>query len=149
MENRMNKGKCHISRTDECFLEVKRKKSGAINGGNKHFKSVSVKLKLSIGLKLSNRLQGWLALNKESPSNKSNGSFSISNSFEVLNVDSLINEEVATGSKGTTSDKLVLMDDDGKPSEKVDYSANSDNDDGVEPVENKNVTPPNFTAAED
>ncbi|GKE41070.1 hypothetical protein Tco_1464475 [Tanacetum coccineum] len=74
------------------------------------------------------------ASNKESPKNKGNGSFSISNSFEVLNVDSSIIEEVTTGSKG----KLVLMDDDGKPMEKVDYLANSDNDEEVEPIENEN-----------
>ncbi|GKC27553.1 hypothetical protein Tco_1034847, partial [Tanacetum coccineum] len=98
--------------------------------------------------------------NKESPSNK--GVFPLSNSFEALNVDNLINEEVATGSKATTSgtqeeghsstpivekinvlekhileSKLVLVDDDGKPLEKFDYPVNSDSDDEVEPVENE------------
>ncbi|GJY29685.1 retrovirus-related pol polyprotein from transposon TNT 1-94 [Tanacetum coccineum] len=88
-----------------------------------------------------------------------------SNSFEVLNVDSSIIEEVATGSKVTTSGtqeegqctvhlvekinviekhilegKLVLVDDDGKPLVKVDYPVNSDDDDTVEPVENKTTS---------
>ncbi|GKE74659.1 hypothetical protein Tco_1536700, partial [Tanacetum coccineum] len=34
-------------------------------------------------------------------------------------------------------DKLVLVDDDGKPLEKVDYPINSDSDDEVKPVENE------------
>ncbi|GJR88596.1 hypothetical protein Tco_0212607 [Tanacetum coccineum] len=98
--------------------------------------------------------EGFIEVN--SPSNKGNGSFSISNSFDVLNVDSLITKEVATGSKGTTSNtkkegyrfvllieminviekhilegKLVLVDDDEKQLQKVDYSTNSNNDDEV------------------
>ncbi|GKA23755.1 hypothetical protein Tco_0709788 [Tanacetum coccineum] len=83
--------------------------------------------------------------NKESPSNKGN-MFSFSNSFEALNDEILIIKEVASGSMATTSGtqeegqsathiadtinvlkkqilegKLVLVDDDGKPLEKVDY----------------------------
>ncbi|GKD42805.1 hypothetical protein Tco_1267450, partial [Tanacetum coccineum] len=94
--------------------------------------------------------------NKDSPSN--NGiDFSISNSFETLYVDDPIIEEVATGIKVVTTtgtqeerqcsiplverinvlekqileDKLVLVDDDGKLLEKVNYLDNSDNDDEV------------------
>ncbi|GJX22211.1 hypothetical protein Tco_0226656 [Tanacetum coccineum] len=77
-----------------------------------------------------------------------------SNSFKSLNVNNPITKEVATCSKATTSDtqeegqsstpiveninvlpkqileiKLVLVDDDGKPMEKVDYPHNSDSDD--------------------
>ncbi|GKC07554.1 hypothetical protein Tco_0999164 [Tanacetum coccineum] len=102
--------------------------------------------------------------NKESPSNNGND-FSISNSFETLNVDDPIIEEVATGSKVTTTGtqedgqcsiplveminvlekhilegKLVLVDDDEKPLEKVDYLDNSDSDDEVEPVENETAS---------
>ncbi|GJX64751.1 hypothetical protein Tco_0299094 [Tanacetum coccineum] len=51
----------------------------------------------------------------------------------ALNVDKSIIEEVATGSKG----KLVLVDDDGKPLEKVDYR---DDDDEVEHVKNESAS---------
>ncbi|GKC11226.1 hypothetical protein Tco_1008008, partial [Tanacetum coccineum] len=106
----------------------------------------------------------WLQI-KSHPEIKVMVPFSISNSFEVLNVDSSIIEEVATGSKVTTSGtqeegqctvhlvekinviekqilegKLVLVDDDGKPLDKVDYPVNSDDDDKVEPVENKTTS---------
>ncbi|GKD46037.1 hypothetical protein Tco_1270682 [Tanacetum coccineum] len=79
--------------------------------------------------------------NKESPSNIGSGSFSISNSFEALNVDDPIIEEVATGSKVTTTEgKLVLVDDDGKPLEKIDYPNNPSSDDEVEPIENETTS---------
>ncbi|GKB90755.1 hypothetical protein Tco_0963027, partial [Tanacetum coccineum] len=141
VENQMDKGKGQIpGDDDEGFIKVKyRKSSGTVYpaGTNK-------------------------ASNKESPSDKGNGSFSISNSFEVLNVDYSIIEEVAMGSKVNTSStqeegqcfaplverinviekqildgKLVLVDDDGKPLENAFYLANSDNDDDVEPIENE------------
>ncbi|GJU08117.1 hypothetical protein Tco_1124547 [Tanacetum coccineum] len=83
VENQMNKGKGQNLRTsDEGFIEVKRKKLGGNNVGNKHFKSVSV---------------------------------------------------IIEG-------KLVLVDADGKPLEKVYYMENSDSDDEVEPVENENAS---------
>ncbi|GKC62757.1 zinc knuckle CX2CX4HX4C containing protein [Tanacetum coccineum] len=139
VENRMDKGNGQIpSADDEGFIEVER--TASLASTNK-------------------------ASNKESLSNKDNVSFFISNSFEVLNVDTLIIEEVATGSKVTTfgmqvkgqcsvhlvkrtnviekqimEGKLVLVDDDGKLMEKVDYPANSDNDDEVESVENKTAS---------
>nr|GEY57688.1 hypothetical protein CTI12_AA224650 [Tanacetum cinerariifolium] len=136
---------------DEGFIEVKRKKSGGNNGGNKHFKSVSVKLKTQYRSKAKQSTAGTpppagtnkastSGYNEESPSNKGNGSFSISNSFEALNVDNPIIEEVATGSKVTTSGKLALVDDDGKPPKKVDYSDNLDNDDEVEHVQNETAS---------
>ncbi|GKF96454.1 hypothetical protein Tco_0289189, partial [Tanacetum coccineum] len=91
--------------------------------------------------------------------------FFISNSFEVLNVDNPIIEEVTTVSRVTTSGtqedgqcfapiverinviekhilegKILLVDDDGKSLENVDYAANSDNDDDVELVENETAS---------
>ncbi|GJY55815.1 hypothetical protein Tco_0454930 [Tanacetum coccineum] len=107
--------------------------------------------------------------NKDSPSYR--GSFfSLSNSFEALNIDNLITGEVATGSKATTTvtqeegqsstpivekinvlekhileGKLVLVNDDGKLLEKVDYPVSSDSDDEVESVENEIA---NFLASE-
>ncbi|GJV50605.1 hypothetical protein Tco_1446346, partial [Tanacetum coccineum] len=105
---------------------------------------------------------------KESPSNKGSVFFLV-NSFEALNVDNSINEDVAMGRKATTSGtqeeeksstpivekinvleekilkgKLVLVDDDGKPLEKVDYPVNLDSDDEVEHVENETT---NFLAS--
>ncbi|GJW71696.1 hypothetical protein Tco_0128613 [Tanacetum coccineum] len=99
--------------------------------------------------------------NKESPSNKGN-MFSLSNSFEALNDENLIIKEVASGSMATTSGtqeegqsatriadkinvlkkqilegKLVLVDDDGKPLEKVDYPGDLGSDDEVELVDNE------------
>ncbi|GKD60508.1 hypothetical protein Tco_1298017 [Tanacetum coccineum] len=139
----MDKGKGQIPRADdECFIIVKHRKLGGINGGNKHFKSVSMKPKTQYRPKvkpstaeIASPVGTNKASNKESPKNKGNGSFSISNSFKVLNVDSLIIEEVTTGSNVTTS-----VDDDGKPIEKVDYLANSDNDEEVKPIENENAS---------
>nr|GEU74239.1 hypothetical protein [Tanacetum cinerariifolium] len=71
--------------------------------------------------------------NKESPINNGNV-FSMSNSFEALNVDDPIIKEVPMGSK------LVLVDDDGKSLEKIDYPDNSDSDDEVEPVKNETAS---------
>ncbi|GJZ91905.1 RNA-directed DNA polymerase, eukaryota, reverse transcriptase zinc-binding domain protein [Tanacetum coccineum] len=68
--------------------------------------------------------------------------FSLSNSFEALNDDNLIIEEVATDKinvleKHIPEGKRMIMDDDGKPLEKVEYPFNLGSDDKVEPVENE------------
>ncbi|GJU40995.1 hypothetical protein Tco_1193952 [Tanacetum coccineum] len=55
------------------------------------------------------------------------------NSFEDLNVENLIIGEAATGGDATTFGKLVLVDDNGKPLEKVDYLDNLGGDIEVEP----------------
>nr|GEW98798.1 hypothetical protein [Tanacetum cinerariifolium] len=130
----MDKGKGQISEADdESFIEVKRKKLDSNYGGNKHFKPVSVKPKTQYRPKANQSTVGTCnsfkmaplagtnkvstsSCNKESPRNKGNGSFYVSNSFEALIVDDPIIDEVATG-------KLVLVDDDGKPVEKVDDEA--------------------------
>ncbi|GJS27297.1 hypothetical protein Tco_0487917 [Tanacetum coccineum] len=64
-------------------------------------------------------------------STSSIGTFSYSNSFVVLNVYDPTNEEVE--SEG----KCVLVDDDGKPLEKVDYLDDHDSENEVEPVNNE------------
>ncbi|GJY71802.1 hypothetical protein Tco_0475505 [Tanacetum coccineum] len=94
--------------------------------------------------------------------------FSLSNSFATLNDENSIIQEVAMGSRATTSGtqeegqsstpivekinvlekhiskgKLVLVDDDGKPLEKVEYPDNLDSDDEVEPIDNETT---NFLA---
>ncbi|GKF70924.1 hypothetical protein Tco_0203981, partial [Tanacetum coccineum] len=51
----------------------------------------------------------------------------VCNSFKALNIKNPIIEEVETGNKASTSrvqEKCVLMDDDGKPIDKFDYSGN-------------------------
>ncbi|GJU22249.1 hypothetical protein Tco_1155591 [Tanacetum coccineum] len=179
---RVDKCKGHIPRVDdEGFIEVNQKKSCVNYGGNKHFESVSVKPKTQYLPKAKQSTAGTCnspmmaplastnkasisGYNKESPSNNGNG-FSIRNLFEALNVDAPIIEEVAMGSKVTTTvtqeegqcsvliveminvlkkqimaGKLVLVNDDGKPLEKVDYLYNSDNDDDVEPVKNETAS---------
>nr|GFC95121.1 hypothetical protein [Tanacetum cinerariifolium] len=93
----MDKGKGHIlGADDKGFIKVKRRKSGGNKGGNKLFKSISVKPKTHYRPK-AKQLTTWTT------SSAGNGLFSICNSFEVLNVDISITEEVATGSKVTTS----------------------------------------------
>ncbi|GKB23311.1 zinc knuckle CX2CX4HX4C containing protein [Tanacetum coccineum] len=92
----------------------------------------------------------------------SNGTFSLSNSFEALNVDTSVSEEVEAGNKASTSSvqevrqsftpivekinmsekqllekECMLVDDDGKPLKKVDYSGNQDSEDEIEYVNNE------------
>ncbi|GJX05986.1 putative ribonuclease H-like domain-containing protein [Tanacetum coccineum] len=158
--NRMDKGKGQTSGDDdEGFIEVRRKKLGGNNGGNKTFKSGLVKPKTLYRPKVKQSAEGtsnsqkttpFVGMNKastscynkyctKSPSNKGNGFsddtdlFSLSNSFEALNVENPFIDEVATSIKG----KLVLVDDDGKPLKKVDYSGNTDSVDEVEHDDNE------------
>ncbi|GJX04287.1 ESKIMO 1-like protein [Tanacetum coccineum] len=151
--NNMDKGKGQTSGADdECFIKVKKKKSGGNNGGTKNFKPVSVKPKTQYRPKAKQLTEGMSNSPKKTP-------------FIALNVDNPINEEVATGSKATTSGtqeegqssthiveqinvlkkhilegKLVLVDYNGKPLENVDYPDNSNSDDEVEPIENKTAS---------
>ncbi|GJR59549.1 hypothetical protein Tco_1501711 [Tanacetum coccineum] len=93
--NMMDKGKGQTSGADdEGFLEVKRKKSSGNKGGTKNFKSVSVKPKTQ------NHPEAKKSTDGTSNSPKTNPGC---NSFETLNIDNSINEEVAMGSKATTS----------------------------------------------
>ncbi|GJX41098.1 hypothetical protein Tco_0256088 [Tanacetum coccineum] len=82
VENQMDKSKGQIPRADgEGIVEVKRKKSGDNIGGNKHFKSVSVKPKTQYRHQAKQSAVGTTppagtnkastsGYNKESPSNK-------------------------------------------------------------------------------
>ncbi|GJT53627.1 RNA-directed DNA polymerase, eukaryota, reverse transcriptase zinc-binding domain protein [Tanacetum coccineum] len=144
--NNMDKGKGQTSGADdEGFIEVKKKKSCGNNGGTKNFKPVSVKPKTQQRPKAKQLIEGMSNSPKKTP-------------FIALNVDNPINEEVAMGSKATTSGtqeegqssthiveqinvlkkdilegKLVLVDYDGKPLENVDYPDNLNSVDEVEP----------------
>ncbi|GJQ93718.1 hypothetical protein Tco_0004857 [Tanacetum coccineum] len=136
--NSLEKGKGKSSGADdEGFIEVK--KSSGINEGT----SNSPKTVPSAGKKNVSTL----------------GTFSLCNSFKALNVDPVI-EEVETGNKASTSgvqeegnttiierinvfekhllkEKCVLVDDDGKPLEKVDYSDAQGSEDEVESINNE------------
>ncbi|GJW64096.1 hypothetical protein Tco_0115980, partial [Tanacetum coccineum] len=66
------------------------------------------------------------------------GTFSLSNSFKVLNVDNPSTEEVDSGNKATmSSGKCMIVDDEGKPLEKVDYTGDHDSEDEVKAVDNE------------
>ncbi|GKC51219.1 hypothetical protein Tco_1073964 [Tanacetum coccineum] len=128
--NMMDKGKGQTSRADEeGFMEMKRKKSGGNNGGNKNFKQVSLKPKtlyhpkakqLAKGMSNSPKTTPFVGTNKalkscnnkdctKSSSKKCYGFsddinlFSLSNSSEALNVKNPVIEEVVTGNMATTS----------------------------------------------
>ncbi|GJR10389.1 hypothetical protein Tco_0793041 [Tanacetum coccineum] len=153
-----DKGKGRTSgANDEGFIGVKRKKSGGNNGGNIDLKMVLVKPKTHYRPKVKQSTQGTSnfpkttplagtnnastsCYNKESPSNKGNGLFSLSNSFEALNVEGPIIEEVTTSNKATILGKLVLVDDDRKPIDKVDYAGNTGSEDKVEPIDNETTS---------
>ncbi|GJT03947.1 hypothetical protein Tco_0838409 [Tanacetum coccineum] len=75
---------------------------------------------------------------KTNDSTSGNGIFSLSNLFEALNEDNPVTEDVDSGNKASMSEgECVLVDDDGKPLEKVDYSGEHDSEDEVEPVDNE------------
>ncbi|GKF20372.1 hypothetical protein Tco_0069010 [Tanacetum coccineum] len=138
----VDKDKSGSSGTDvDCFIEVQRKKSDGNNGGTKNFKLVSVKPKTIYHPRVNQ------------PTDK------------VLNVDNPGTEEVDSGNKASMSGvqekgqsctplvekinmfehqllegKYVLVDDEGKPLEKVDYTGDHDSEDKVEPVDNKMAT---------
>ncbi|GJR10392.1 ribonuclease H-like domain-containing protein [Tanacetum coccineum] len=152
--NSMDKDKCQKSGTDdECFIEVKKKKTGGTINSLKTTPFVATSKASKLGY------------NKESPNNKGNGFFSLSYSFGALNVENLIIEKVETSNKATTSGmqeerqtstplfkktnvfgkqilegKLVLVDDDRKPIDKVDYAGNTGSEDKVEPIDNETTS---------
>ncbi|GKB35771.1 hypothetical protein Tco_0880713 [Tanacetum coccineum] len=67
------------------------------------------------------------SVGKKNVSTSGNGTFSLSNSFVALNDENLIIEE----------GKCVLVDDNGKPLEKVEYSGDNGSEDEVEYVHNE------------
>ncbi|GJS51427.1 (E)-beta-ocimene synthase, chloroplastic-like protein [Tanacetum coccineum] len=155
--NRVEKGKGGSSRADD-------------EGFTKLTAEVSPKMTLSICKK--NVSTSGNLLKKESKttvSTSSNHIVSLSNSFDALNDDNLVTMEVESVSKDFKSGmnvegksstpivdknnriekhlmegKCVLMGDDGKPLEKVDYSSDHDSDDEVASVDNEMA---NFLAA--
>nr|GEX59185.1 hypothetical protein [Tanacetum cinerariifolium] len=112
--NMVDKGKGGSSGdNDDGFIEVKKKKSCGNNECTKNFKPNATTSDNSS-----------MTTSKTNASTSGNGTFSLSNSSEVLNVDN-------------PEGKCVLVDDDGKPLKKVDYSGDHDSEKEVEPVENE------------
>ncbi|GKE19636.1 hypothetical protein Tco_1427213 [Tanacetum coccineum] len=132
VENLMDKGKGQILRVDdEGFIEVRQKKLGGNYGGNKHFKSVSLNPKTQYQPKANIWTEGTCNYSKMDPPTGTNkASTSVYNKIERINV----------LEKQILEDKLVLVDEDGKPLEKVDYPDNSNSDDEVEHVENETAS---------
>ncbi|GJU28298.1 hypothetical protein Tco_1166919 [Tanacetum coccineum] len=145
--NKVDKGKGgSYGDDDEGSIEVKKNKSRGNNGGTKNIKPVSVKPKTQYRLKVNQSTEGNNGeknfLTSSNSSKKTsmtnaltsgNGTFPLSNSFEALNVDDPANEKVESGNKG----ECMLVDDDGKPLEKVDYLDDHDSEDEVEPIDNE------------
>nr|GEZ65607.1 hypothetical protein [Tanacetum cinerariifolium] len=130
---------------------------------NQPTKEVSPKMALSVGKKkVSTTGNSSKKTGKTNVSTSGNGTFSLSSSFEVINVDNPITEVVDLGNKASMSGvqeevqsstplvekinmfeqqlldgECVLVDDEGKPLEKVDYTGDHDSDDEVEPVDDK------------
>ncbi|GJT82157.1 hypothetical protein Tco_1056499 [Tanacetum coccineum] len=153
VEYEVEKGKGGSSRADdEGFIMVKKKKSGA-NGGTKNVKPVSMKPKPQYRPKVN---QVTVKASTKKASSVGN------NSFETLNVDDPVTVEVESGNNASTSDvqeegisstplvekihrfeqqlldgECVLVDEDGKPVKKVDYSGDQNNENEVEPDDNE------------
>nr|GEZ14685.1 hypothetical protein [Tanacetum cinerariifolium] len=94
--DKIDKGKGGSSgENDEGFVEVKKKKSGDNNGGNKIFKSVSVKLKPQYHPKAKQSTdranqKTTLYVGKKNVLTSGNGTFSLSKSFVALNVENSV-----------------------------------------------------------
>nr|GEW38235.1 hypothetical protein [Tanacetum cinerariifolium] len=105
--NQKGKGKGKTSRADdEGFIEVKKKKSVALNDDNLIIEEVA---KSNMDTTLSTQEEGQTPI------------------VDKINV---LEKQIPKG-------KLVVVDDEGKPLEKVDYPVNLDSNDEVEPVQNE------------
>ncbi|GJU84119.1 hypothetical protein Tco_1291665 [Tanacetum coccineum] len=162
----MDKGKGQISRANnEAFIEVKCKKSGGNNRGNKHLKSVSVKQKTQYGPKAkssttrttppaSTNKASTFGYNKESPSNKENVAKNASAStlpkrpprplFTTLNKGngsfSICNSFEALNVDNSIIEEAAMgskVTTSGNQWKRLIKSNKSDSDDEVEPVQNE------------
>ncbi|GKB64164.1 hypothetical protein Tco_0920350 [Tanacetum coccineum] len=131
--NQKDKGKGQTSGADdEGFIKVKKKKLGGNNGSTKNF-TFSVKPKTLYRPKAKQSTNGTSNSPKTNPFVGMNKA-----STSCYNKDSSSNKDkINVLEKQILEGKLVLVDDDGKPLEKVDYSVNLGSDDEVELVENK------------
>ncbi|GJZ40980.1 hypothetical protein Tco_0587866 [Tanacetum coccineum] len=121
----VDKDKGGSSRVDDGFIKVKKKKSGGNNGGTKNFKPISVKPKTIYHPKVNQP-------NEES-------SPKMAPSGDNKKVSTTGNSSKKTGKiyASTSAGKCVLLNDEGKPLEKIDYTGVHDSEDEVEPIANE------------
>ncbi|GJW73980.1 hypothetical protein Tco_0133350, partial [Tanacetum coccineum] len=109
---------------DEGFIEVKMKKSGGNNGGNKHFKLVSVKPKTHYRPKAKQSTEGtsnslkttfFVGTNKASTSVRTGSKATTSGMYDEGKISTPIVERINVFEKQIPEGKLVF--DDGKPLE--------------------------------
>ncbi|GJX03853.1 hypothetical protein Tco_0189769 [Tanacetum coccineum] len=130
--NKMDKVKGGSSGADdESFIKVKKKKPGGNNGGNKNFKPVSVNPKTQYRPKTMQTNDG--ANQKTTPSVGKNN---LSTSSNGKSSNPLV-EKINIFEKQLLKGKCVLVDDEGKPLEKVGYFGDQGSEDEVEYVDNK------------
>ncbi|GKC06651.1 hypothetical protein Tco_0998261 [Tanacetum coccineum] len=137
----MGKCKGQTFRADEKdFIEMKRKKLGSNNGGNSNFKSVSVKPKPLYHPKAKQSGEGTSNSPKTThvvcTNMASTSGYNIEYTTSPRNKEgrssTRLVERINVFEKQMLEGKLVFVDDDGKPLEKVDYSGNTGSEDEVE-----------------
>ncbi|GKA21205.1 hypothetical protein Tco_0701194 [Tanacetum coccineum] len=120
----------------EGFIKVKKKKSGGNNGGYKNFKPVSVIPKTLYRPKAKQSTEG--ASPKTTPSVVETGNKASTSGVQEEGQSSTpLVEKINMFVQQLLEGKCVLVDDDGKPLEKVDYSGDHDSEDEVEPIDNE------------
>ncbi|GJR32996.1 reverse transcriptase domain-containing protein [Tanacetum coccineum] len=139
---RKDKGKGQTSGADdEGFIEVKKKKSSGNNGDTKNF-TILVKPKTQYRLKEKQSFEGRETLQRRllllvvasgSMATTSGTQEEEQSTTPIVDKINILEKQILEG-------KLVLVDDDGKPLEKVDYPGDLGNDDVVKPVDNVMAT---------
>ncbi|GKE02580.1 putative ribonuclease H-like domain-containing protein [Tanacetum coccineum] len=145
--NRVDKDKRgSFGANDDGFIEVKKKKSGGNNRGTKNFKPISVKPKTIDRLKVNQPTEE--ASPKTTPSADKKKISTTGNSSKKT---SKTNESTSEEGQSSTllvykinmfkqqllEGKCVLLDDEGKTLEKIDYTGDHDNEDEVKPIDNE------------
>nr|GEW53758.1 hypothetical protein [Tanacetum cinerariifolium] len=135
--NRMDKDKGQTS-NGECFIEVKRKKSSAKQSAEGTSNSTKTTPVVGITKSLTS---GYNKDCTKSPSNKAMGNkATTSSTHEEGHSCTHQVKKIHVFEKQMLEGKLVLVDDDRKPLEKVDYPGNISSEDKVEQVDNKNAS---------
>nr|GEW28950.1 hypothetical protein [Tanacetum cinerariifolium] len=126
---------------EEGFIEVTRKKSGGNNGGNKNFKPVFFKPKtlyrpkakqLAKGTSNSPKTTSFIGTNKASTSVMGNMATTSGTQKERQSTTPRA-KRINVFEKQMLEGKLVLVDDNWKQLEKVDYSDNTGSEDEIKP----------------
>nr|GEV21176.1 hypothetical protein [Tanacetum cinerariifolium] len=131
-----------IGADEEGIIEVTRKKSGGSNGGNKNFKPVLFKPKtlycpkakqLAKGMSNSPKTTSFIGTNKASTSVTGNMATTFGTQKERQSTTPQA-KKINVFKKQMLEGKLVLVDDNWKQLEKVDYSDNTGSEDEIKPV---------------